>query len=103
MQWNRSQTDPERCYNSWGALEQAFKRFARAVYDEPIDEPAKPEPWQRGGVQGIAAGLPKGDWFRVTEVKNSSLAIHRDLEFECSVLWPRNVGANLLGEVSTDT
>jgi hypothetical protein len=45
-EWNRSQTHPEGRYKSHGALELAFKRFARAVYHEPTYERAKPEPWE---------------------------------------------------------
>ena len=44
--WKRSQRDPRRHYKSRGGLRQAFKRFVRPAYNQPIYKPIQPEPWQ---------------------------------------------------------
>jgi hypothetical protein len=43
QRWNRTQTNPQRRYKSRGALHQAFKRFVRTVYHQPVYEASEPE------------------------------------------------------------
>jgi hypothetical protein len=44
--WNRSQKNRKRRYNSRSGLLQAFKRFMRPAYNQPIYKPFESEPWQ---------------------------------------------------------